>query len=107
MLPLSSIKKSFSLPDFCKYFLVKISKFPGKFPVTNPSIFRVLISSIHIMYLFTIQLARIIFVNDYVKIENIKAFKNFLRISLKNPFPKNFLKQVQISIVLGNFLKSE
>ena len=39
VLPLSSCQKSFSLPDFCKYFLVKIAKFPGKFPVTNTSIF--------------------------------------------------------------------
>ena len=28
-----------------------------------------------------------IFVNDYVKIGNIEVFKNFLRISLKKPFP--------------------
>ena len=32
VLPLSSIKKSFSLSDFCKYFLVKVAKFPGEFP---------------------------------------------------------------------------
>ena len=58
--------------------MVKIAKFP----VTNTSIFRFLLVSIHIMHLFTIQLARIIFVNDYVKIGNIEVFKNFLRISL-------------------------
>ena len=51
VLPLSSCQKSFSLPDFCKYFVVKIAKFLGKFPVTNTSIFPFLLISIHVMYL--------------------------------------------------------
>ena len=77
----------------------KLLNFLANFLLQILQFFAFLLVSIHIMYLFTIQLARIIFVNDYVKIGNIEVFKNFLRISLKIHFLKNFLKQVQISIV--------